>query len=137
MSGVKLPDLCTQCGTCRDACLAEQLGGHTITTFLSGGETFSSWLCSCCWLCQEVCPKGVDIHELMIEARRSSQAPNRYDQAYSSVRSCGYAFSIDEEINNLRRSYDLVPLVLITPERLRHLLTDRESDQEGQGKGHA
>jgi len=135
VSEPKRPALCTQCGACREVCLAEELGGHTITSFLSGGETFSSWLCSCCWLCQEVCPQGVDIHELMIEERRTSEVPDRYGQAFESVISCGYAFDMSKEINDLRASFQLHPLLLITPERLQVLLAGlggkRDLNNEG------
>ncbi len=54
MSDVQLETLlgnCTQCGLCRDVCIVERLGGHSITSFLCGEEEYSSWLCSSCWRC--------------------------------------------------------------------------------------
>ena len=135
MSSWTLPVACTQCGICREVCLAEQLGGHTITSLLSGGETFSSWLCSCCWLCQEACPEAVDIHELMIAVRRDTEPSDRYQQAYESVKACGYAFRITDEINDLRASFELGPVVLISPGRLQLLLVNPEVDREQDGQG--
>jgi hypothetical protein len=70
----------------------------------------------------------VDIHELMIEMRRASEVTDRYEQAYRSVSTCGYAFRLNEQINDLRASFDLAPLELISPRRLRILLADWASD---------
>lgn len=119
----KVPiDACTHCGICRDVCLAEALGGHTITTLLSGGDEYSAWLCSCCWLCQEACPEHVDIHSVMIDERRGEPAPGPYRRCLESVLRCGFAFPIGEEIAGVRAAYGLPPLESISTKRLAVLV---------------
>jgi heterodisulfide reductase subunit C len=115
-------DDCTHCGACRDVCLAEALGGHTITSLLSGGEDYSAWLCSCCWLCQETCPEHVDVHAVMIGERLGGLAPGSYRRSLESVLRCGFAFPIGEEIASVRAAYGLPPLEPISAERLATLL---------------
>jgi heterodisulfide reductase subunit C len=70
---------CTQCGLCREVCIVESMGAHSITSFLCGDEDYSSWLCSSCWRCQEVCPEGVDIHAVMMEKRREEEPPTGHE----------------------------------------------------------
>ena len=113
---------CTRCGLCREVCLAEKLGGHTITSLLSGGDEYSAWLCSCCQLCQEVCPEGVDIHAVMMGERRREAPPEPHRRSFQHVLRYGYAFPITEEINELRAAHGLDPLELVSAERVRLLL---------------
>jgi Fe-S oxidoreductase len=114
---------CTRCGVCRRVCLAEKLGGHTITSMLSGGEEYSAWLCSCCMLCQQVCPEGVDIHQVIVDERRKGQPTEAYLRNLQHVLRCGYSFAISDEINELRAAHGLGPVELVSQERLRLLLT--------------
>jgi heterodisulfide reductase subunit C len=119
-SGV--PQDCTRCGLCREVCLAEKLGQHTITSLLSGGDCYSAWRCSCCQLCQEICPEGVDVHRVMVSARRREPAPEPYRRGFEHVLRCGYALPIDEEINVLRAAYGLAPVKLVPAGRVQKLL---------------
>ena len=113
---------CTQCGVCRRVCLAEKLGGHTITSLLSGGDEYSAWLCSCCQLCQEVCPEGVDIQQVIIDERRKGQPTGPYQRSFRNVLRYGYGFAITVEVNELRAAYGLEPVELVSQERVRLLL---------------
>jgi len=123
---------CTQCGACRSVCLAEKLGEHTITSLLSGGEEYSAWLCSCCQLCQEVCPEGVDIQQVIIDERRKGQPTEPYRRSFQNVLRYGYAFAITEEVNELRAAYDLEPVELISQDRVRLLLRWGSEDRTAQ-----
>jgi heterodisulfide reductase subunit C len=113
---------CTQCGLCRDVCIVERLGAHSITSFLCGEDDYSSWLCSSCWRCQEVCPQGVDIHAIMMEKRRDEEPPPQHVSNLVSVLSFGYALAVDDSINELRRFHGLDAVDLIPGERLKVLL---------------
>jgi len=113
-------------------CLAEKLGEHTITSLLSGGEEYSAWLCSCCQLCQEVCPEGVDIQQVIIDERRKGQPTEPYRRSFQNVLRYGYAFAITEEVNELRAAYDLEPVELISQDRVRLLLRWGSEDRTAQ-----
>jgi heterodisulfide reductase subunit C len=122
---------CTQCGQCREVCLVERLGAHSITSFLSGEENYSSWLCSSCWRCQEVCPEGVDIHSIMMLKRREEEAPEVHEANFRNVLGSGYALPISEKINESRRLYDLDAVQLIPAEWVRVLLRPKEHIEQG------
>jgi heterodisulfide reductase subunit C len=122
---------CTQCGLCRDVCIVERLGAHSITSFLCGEEGYSSWLCSSCWRCQEVCPQGVDIHSIMMEKRRDEEPPPHHLSNLASVLSFGYALPVDETINDLRRLHGLEAVRLIPKQALETLLEGLEGGKEG------
>jgi len=122
---------CTQCGRCRDVCIVERLGGHSITSFLCGEEEYSSWQCSSCWCCQEVCPEGVDIHSIMMAKRREEEAPGAHQANFTSVLRSGYALPLDDAINEWRSFYDLEAVELIPAHWVRVLLQPEERMKQG------
>lgn len=122
---------CTHCGQCREVCIVERLGAHSITSFLSGEEEYSSWLCSSCWRCQEVCPEGVDIHSIMMAKRRQEKAPGAHEANFRSVLESGYALPIGDATNEARRFYDLDPVQLVPAEWVRVLLRPEEHMEQG------
>lgn len=117
---------CTQCGLCREVCIVERLGGHSITSFLGGKEEYSSWLCSSCWRCQEVCPQRVDIHAIMMAKRREEEPPAGYEASLRKVLQSGYALPIDERINEWRRVHGLDGVELIPVQWVETLLRGPE-----------
>ena len=117
---------CTRCGLCREVCIVEKLGAHSITSFLCGEEEYSSWLCSSCWRCQEVCPQGVDIHSIMMEKRREEEPPAGHESNLVNVLSFGYALPVDGSINDLRRFHELEAVEFIPDARLKILLEGLE-----------
>jgi heterodisulfide reductase subunit C len=117
---------CTQCGLCREVCIVEKLGAHSITSFLCGEEEYSSWLCSSCWRCQEVCPQGVDIHSIMMEKRREEQPPSGHQSNLVNVLSFGYALPVDQSINELRHSHGVEAVEFLSQAQLEILLQGLE-----------
>ncbi len=112
---MKHPDDCIQCGTCVDVCPAEMVGGHAIVTFLADPDAtdYSVWLCTSCWRCQEACPSGVDIYELMMAQRRREEAPAGYQTAFDHVLDCGLALAVSqEELDQVRTAWGLEPVEL-------------------------
>jgi heterodisulfide reductase subunit C len=124
---------CTRCGLCRDVCIVERLGGHSITSFLCGEKEYSSWLCSSCWRCQEACPEGVDIHSVMMAKRREEEVPGACQANFRRLLESGYALPMDETINEWRRFYGLDEVKPIPAEWVRVLLRSEERmDKEGE-----
>jgi heterodisulfide reductase subunit C len=100
-------------------------GGHAIVTFLADpdADDYSVWLCSSCWRCQQVCPVGVKIYELMMEQRRQEEAPAGYLRAYETALSCGMALSIGQaELDEMRSDRGLERVALPPADLLRRLL---------------
>jgi heterodisulfide reductase subunit C len=112
-------------------CIVERLGAHSITSFLSGEEEYSSWLCSSCWRCQEVCPEGVDIHSIMMAKRREEEAPGAHEANFRSVLKSGYALPIGDAINESRRLYHLDAVQLVPAEWVKVLLRPEEHTEQG------
>ncbi len=122
---MKHPTACIQCDTCVTVCPVEKVGGHAIVTFLADPDAtdYSVWLCTSCWRCQEACPAGVNIRELMMEQRRREQAPAGYRAAFESVLACGLALEVpQEELNLVRAAWGLEPVRLPPPDLVRSLL---------------
>lgn len=120
---------CTQCGLCREVCIVERLGAHSITSFLCGEDEYSSWLCASCWRCQEICPQGVDIHTIMMEKRREQKPPEGHRANFARVLQSGYALVVDERVNELRRVYGLEPVEFVPLEWVDVLLGTREEQE--------
>jgi heterodisulfide reductase subunit C len=134
VSGVETEALlkdCTQCGLCREVCIVERLGAHSITSFLCGEEEYSSWLCSSCWRCQEVCPHGVDVHSIMMEKRREEEPPAGHESNLVNVLRFGYALPVDDSVNELRRFHGLDEAQLIPGEWVEILLQGQERGNTG------
>jgi heterodisulfide reductase subunit C len=91
------------------------VGGHAIVTWLADPQAtdYSVWLCTSCWRCHEACPSGVDIYGLMMERRRSEQAPAGYQDAFERVLASGLALEITQEtLDQARAVWDLEPVAL-------------------------
>lgn len=118
------PKDCIQCGACVAVCPVEMVGGHAIVTFLADPDAanYSVWLCTSCWRCQETCPSGVNIYELMMEQRRREAAPAGYQTAFDHVLDCGLALAVSqEELDQVRAAWGLEPVEL-SPPGLVHIL---------------
>ena len=122
---------CTQCGLCREVCIVERLGAHSITSFLCGDEEYSSWLCSSCWRCQEVCPQGVDIHAVMMLKRREQEPPTGHEANLVNVMRLGYALELDDKVNELRLFHGLDAVQLVSVESVEILLHEQEGEKTG------
>jgi heterodisulfide reductase subunit C len=127
----RLLEGCARCGLCREVCIVERLGGHSITSFLCGEKDYSSWLCSSCWRCQEVCPQGVDIHAIMMLKRREQEPPTGHEANLANVMRFGYALDLGHGVNDLRRFHGLDAVQLVSDERLQILLHEQEGGKTG------
>ena len=123
---------CTQCGLCREVCIVETLGAHSITSLLCGEEQYSSWLCSSCWRCQEVCPQGVDIHAIIMEKRREEEPPPGHEANLVNVLSFGYALPVDDSIDDLRHFHGLEAVEFMPQAWLKILLEGLEVGASGE-----
>jgi heterodisulfide reductase subunit C len=107
--------------------MAAKYAGESITTILNEATDTGAWSCSNCWKCEESCPIGVDVYEMMMEKRRQEEAPVRYRKAYESICATGYSMPVDE-INTIREMWGLKKIRLTDPTKVRRLLEDEESE---------
>jgi heterodisulfide reductase subunit C len=125
------PDGCNECGRCVAVCPVERAGGRSAVSFLAGGPRGDVWLCASCWRCQDECPAGVDIHELIMGERRRLAAPEGYRQAFENVLACGYALCVGPEVNEVRAVWGLEPVELAEPGVVEVLLADESRKLAG------
>ncbi|MCP4539415.1 MAG: hypothetical protein GY832_19940, partial [Chloroflexi bacterium] len=84
---------------------------------------YSVWLCTSCWRCQEACPSGVNVYELMMAQRRREEAPTGYQTAFDHVLDCGLALSVSqEELDQVRAAWGLERIELPPSDLVRVLL---------------
>ena len=122
--------VCPACGLCVANCPVEQAGGASFLRRIIEGAEASAWLCASCWLCQMVCPEELDIHALMIQARRREPAPVSYSESFRRVLETGCALPIPDDLDAVRREWDLSPVTLIPRATLRRLLDEDDDDDE-------
>ncbi|MCP4541830.1 MAG: GNAT family N-acetyltransferase [Chloroflexi bacterium] len=88
---------------------------------------YSVWLCTSCWRCQEACPSGVNIYELMMEQRRREAAPAGYQTGFDHVLDYGLALPVSqEELDQVREDWGLEPVELPASDLVRVFLYDDE-----------
>jgi len=125
---------CYQCGSCTGGCPTAALTTFRVRTIihqtllglrdevLSGREV---WLCTVCYACQERCPTGVDVTELMIALRnlatKAGYAPTPLKGVVKSLFETGHEFPFTGFTRKLRSQLGLSerpPLAINTPEAL-------------------
>ncbi len=57
----------------------------------------------------EVCPAGIDIYNLMMEARRNKQLPESFEMSIKNILDTGYSMPM-RGIASIREMYGLAPL---------------------------
>ncbi len=69
---------CYQCGTCSAGCpmvaemdlLPDQLIRHVLFGMSDALESTAIWVCASCYLCDERCPRGIDVSKIMEALRQ-------------------------------------------------------------------
>ncbi len=128
---------CFSCKTCVSSCpvtlVDSRFNPLTIIRMVLYGlkdELFKSdfmWLCSSCYACQERCPKGVRITELMIEIKnmavQEGHAPAGIRAQADLIENNGRIYPLDDFDNKKRAKIDL-PELPTTCEAVKKLLKE-------------
>lgn len=96
-----MPD-CNDCGACRKICPAYRYG------LSSGGPQENPWVCANCWLCQEACPRKIDIRQRLIAAQRRMAPPAGIAAGLANIAATGLAMPAGDD--ERRADYGLEPL---------------------------
>jgi heterodisulfide reductase subunit C2 len=126
---------CYACGTCAASCpiweVNETFNPKRIIRMVLLGmreEVLKSdfiWLCSTCYACQERCPQGVSITELMIVLKnmafKEGNIPQGVRMQLDRIREQGRIYAIDDFDNKKRVKADL-PALPTSCEDLKVLL---------------
>ena len=113
-------ECCYQCGTCTASCPVFEVNPEynprkIIKMLLLGMEDVLTedfvWLCACCYACQERCPQGVLIPQVMkaIKNVASSKgyAPEGLLQQYNKVKTEGVLYKVSSYDNRKRKRLGL------------------------------
>lgn len=128
---------CYQCGSCTGGCPTASLTNFRVRTIihktllglrdavLSGKDV---WLCTVCYTCQERCPTGVDVTELMIALRnlasKADYAPTPFKSVVKSLFETGHEFPFTGFTRKLRTELGLdekPPLAINIPGALEEV----------------
>jgi heterodisulfide reductase subunit C len=99
-------------------CIATRLGVPTGASVLEREDKFT---CAGCWKCAEICPQGIDIYKLMMEARRKGELPESFRMGIRNILETGYAMPM-RGVNAIREMYRLPPIERVKPEVVKKLL---------------
>jgi heterodisulfide reductase subunit C len=128
---------CFACGTCSAGCPIRRIDGRynprkIIRMILLGMkkkvlESDFIWLCSSCYTCQERCPQGVKITDLMTAVRniasREGFEPAGIAKQSELIKSQGRLYSLDEFDDKKRKKAGL-PSLPFTIEEVTRLLEE-------------
>lgn len=116
---------CLQCAICTGSCPAARvIEGYnpreTILRYLMYGEedeVLASeliWCCTTCHTCEERCPHGISVSELLLEAMNRAAArghlPEAIRQTITSIAQTGRALAATPRTEKLRTELGLGPL---------------------------
>ncbi|RLG28925.1 heterodisulfide reductase [Methanosarcinales archaeon] len=126
---------CFACGTCTASCPVRAINDkynprRIIHMVLLGmrEEVLNSefiWLCATCYACQERCPQGVRITDIMCAlqniAAREGKVHNLYRNQLKALADFGRLYEIDDYDNKKRRKKEL-PELISTGEEITKLI---------------
>ncbi len=116
--------LCYQCGTCASSCpvakLTKRFNPRTIIKHVLMGNREkvltdgTIWLCCSCFNCQERCPQGVEIADLIFALRNialtEGYAPKAFTDMASSLMSEGRVVPVTKFLMRRREKVGLPPI---------------------------
>ncbi len=130
---------CIACGTCASACPVGAVEGDydsrkIIRLVLLGerDEVLSSpfiWLCAACYSCQERCPQGVEVTNVIAAiqtlAAREGKLPKGFKAAIDTLKQRGRLTEVGEFENRVRKKLGC-PEVSEDPKPTKELLENAE-----------
>jgi heterodisulfide reductase subunit C len=127
--------LCYQCGTCASSCPVARITTrfnprHVIKSTMAGRkqQVISDlvWLCCSCYNCQERCPQGVEIAELMYTLRNIAVEAGFVRRAFidmaTSLRDTGRVAVVTRFTERRRGTLGLPPLREVGVEALQRIV---------------
>ena len=136
-AGVITVDHCFQCGTCGGGCPSGRRTPYRVRKLVRNcllglkDEVISDdtlWMCTTCYTCQERCPRGVKIVDVVKEARRIASHAGYMAKAHKMtgvfVINTGHGVPINDATKELRKNIGLPELPPTThsfPEALKEV----------------
>jgi len=128
---------CLQCAICTGSCpVARVIDGYnpreTILKYLLYGEAEDIvgsdliWCCTTCRTCEERCPHGISVFELLVrimnQAAERGNLPGAVRQAVDCIAETGRAIRPTSRSQRRRRSFGLDPIPECNTAEIRELL---------------
>lgn len=121
--GIDIPQGCDNCMKCVACCVVAKMGGHSIASELNEIDGNGAWNCANCWKCIEVCPRGVDIFEFMMERRREEDPPDLIRRGIDGIFGKGFWF-VEGQCNEVREACGLPAVRLLSQEKVALLMAE-------------
>jgi heterodisulfide reductase subunit C len=106
---------CIECGRCTASCpaaLPSHLRARNVIRAIQDGDRSIAedmddiWHCTTCFDCQDRCPKGVQITQIILYLRAFGSGlarwPEPHDLAFKEIASTGNTFPLDDEVRKVR-----------------------------------
>ena len=92
-------DRCVGCGNCTGVCPSARNGGvvpnEVVQSVLNGIETKDIWKCLVCCRCSEACPVDINVSQMMVSLRNSSEdVPDRFKKTGQQMFRSGKVFAM-------------------------------------------
>lgn len=136
-AGVESVDLCFQCGTCGGTCPSGRRTPYRVrklvrNCLLGLKEAVISddalWMCTTCYTCQERCPRGVKIVDVVKQARREASHAGYMAKAHKMtgvfVMNTGHGVPINDATKVMRKRIglpEIPPTTHAHPEALKEI----------------
>lgn len=122
---------CIQCKKCTRNCPSAKHNGivpsDVVLEVRDGTYSGDPWTCLMCHRCSMVCPKGIEIAELILELRNheviKGNVPERFGRVYNKFKEVGDTMSIVSTTDEDRATLGLqkVERVLEVPKKLEEM----------------
>jgi heterodisulfide reductase subunit C len=109
---------CYQCGTCTGSCPPAEYTRLNVRRIIYGAqmgddvlEDDTLWLCTTCFMCQERCPRNINIVDTILKLRslasRKGLVNRKHLEVIKSVLETGYSIPLDEKVQDKREQMGL------------------------------
>jgi heterodisulfide reductase subunit C len=106
---------CIECGRCTASCPAaipsHLRARNVIRAVIDGDRSIAEdlddiWHCTTCYDCQDRCPKGVKVTQIILDLRAIGSSlvrwPPPHDLAFKEIAATGNTFPLDDEVRKVR-----------------------------------
>lgn len=129
--------LCYQCGTCTGSCPVSKTSDRynpreiiRLALLDNRQEVLygdAIWLCASCYNCQERCPQGVEIAEIIFTLRnlaiREGKIPKLYEEFANNLVTSGRLAPISKFLEKKRAEYGLPPMKPVNIEAVNKIFS--------------
>lgn len=122
---IKNDNECLKCEVCKNCCPIENVNYPSfLSVYLGNADNSAVWHCTNCWKCYQICPQKVDLWSIKISFQRKQKGTEGLINGLNNFKQYGYVLPIDKDVNKVRQSMELEPIILPKKEIIEYLFKD-------------